>query len=77
MKNSSMDIDEKTRISLWAVIASVPIMVGGLLWLTAIDAKATAAKEDLSGVKVMMERQFERLQSIDSRLNRIEGKLNQ
>lgn len=44
-------IDDKTRISLFAVICSLPFLVGGIIWLTSIDAKATQARDDIQGLK--------------------------
>ncbi len=79
MKSSSQmtaTIDDKTKISLFAVVVCIPFLVGGILWLSSVDSKASAAAEDLKTTKALMQMQFERLQSIDNRLSRIEGSLN-
>lgn len=75
MKNDDMTIDEKTRISLYAVAACVPVLIGGIVWLTAIDAKASAASKDLDSSRKILETFESKLESIDNRLSRIEGKL--
>ena len=49
-----MDITDKTKVSLFAVLVSVPVLVGGIVWLTTIDAKASGAQEELKGVKEML-----------------------
>jgi len=40
-----MNLNDKTTISLWAVIASLPFIIGAIMWLTSVDAKATKAAE--------------------------------
>lgn len=40
-----MKLDDKTTISLWAVIASLPFIIGAIMWLSSVDAKATKAAE--------------------------------
>lgn len=40
-----MKLDERTTISLWAALASLPFIVGAIFWLTSVDAKATKAAE--------------------------------
>ena len=40
-----MKLDDKTTISLYAVLASLPFIVGAIMWLTSVDAKATKAAE--------------------------------
>jgi hypothetical protein len=40
-----MKLDDKTTIPLWAVIASLPFIVGAIMWLASVDAKATKAAE--------------------------------
>lgn len=40
-----MKLDERTTISLWAALASLPFIIGALMWLTSVDAKATKAAE--------------------------------
>lgn len=40
-----MRLDDKTTVSLWAVVASLPFLVGAIFWLSSVDAKATKAAE--------------------------------
>ncbi len=63
-----MVIDDKTKISLYAVACSLPFLVGAILWLTSIDEKASAAQSELQSARVL-------LQKMDERLSRIEGAL--
>lgn len=43
MSTTTMVINDKTNISLFAVLCSLPFLVGAILWLASVDAKATAA----------------------------------
>jgi hypothetical protein len=60
-----VDIDEKTNVPLFAVAAALPFLIGGLLWLTSIDAKATFARDQITGV-------IEMLRDVRERVIRIE-----
>ncbi len=40
-----MNINDKTTIPLFAALLSLPVIIGGILWLTSVDAKATKAAE--------------------------------
>jgi hypothetical protein len=73
MAPKSVTIDDKTQISLYAVIGCIPILVGGLIWLTNIDAKASAAQIDLQNTKELLKQALTKLEKIDSRLSHIEG----
>lgn len=42
-----MTIDDKTKISLYAVMVSLPAIVGAIIWLTTVDNKASAAQDQL------------------------------
>lgn len=44
------EINEKTRVQLFAVIGALPFLIGGIIWLTTIDAKASTAEEKIKGV---------------------------
>lgn len=63
-----MMIDDRTKVSLYAVACALPFLVGGILWLASIDAKASAAQDELKNSRAWLE-------SIDTRLSHIEGKL--
>lgn len=43
-----MKLDDKTTIPLFAYIASIPFLVGGILWLATIHAKANNAEMKLN-----------------------------
>lgn len=63
------DIDEKTKIPLFAVIGALliggPVLVGGIYWLSSIDQKASASQQELNGLKPMVK-------DIEDRVIRIE-----
>lgn len=40
-----MKLDERTTISIYAVLASLPFIIGAIFWLSSVDAKATKAAE--------------------------------
>ena len=40
-----MNITSKTTVQFYAVMASIPFIIGAILWLTSVDAKATKAAE--------------------------------
>lgn len=44
-------IDDKTDIPMFAVLLALPTIVGGVVWLTSIDAKASASQDELQGVR--------------------------
>lgn len=47
----SQRIDEKTDVKLFAVIASLPFVIGFIFWLSSVDAKATKAAENAELIK--------------------------
>lgn len=49
-----MNIDEKTKISLFWVLASLPVLIGGILWLTSIDSNASAAQAQIQELRPMV-----------------------
>ena len=40
-----MNLNDKTTIPLVAALAALPFIIGTILWLTSIDAKATKGAE--------------------------------
>jgi hypothetical protein len=40
-----MNLNEKTSVSLFAALASLPFIIGAIFWLASVDAKATKAAE--------------------------------
>ncbi len=63
-----MRIDDKTHINLYAVLASVPFLIGGIVWLTTIDAKAQAAQNELEKLRPLVQDIRERVIRIDESL---------
>lgn len=47
-------IDEKTKISLFAVVCSVPFLIAGILWLASVDATAKSADEEVKALRPMI-----------------------
>lgn len=71
-----MDIDERTRIPLFAVLVSLPVFLGGILWLTAIDTKASNAEASNQRQDEKIEESQKLLLDIRERVIRIEEKLD-
>lgn len=46
-----MQLDDKSTVNLFAALATAPFIIGGVLWLTSIDAKATKAVENAELIK--------------------------
>lgn len=63
-----MKIDEKTHINLYAALASIPFLIGGIVWLTTIDGKAQAAQEELNRLRPIVQEIRERVIRIDEEL---------
>lgn len=61
-------IDDKTTVSLFAVLGAAPVIVGGILWLSSINSKADEALKKGDSCTIL-------LQKVDRRLIRIETKL--
>lgn len=69
-----MVIDEKSRVSLFAVLSAIPFIVGGMIWLTTIDAKATTSQAELKGVREMLQDVRERVIRIEVQVKEKEPK---
>ena len=63
-------IDEKTKISLFAVAVAIPFLVGGIIWLTTIETKASAAQNDLRDLRPVVEEIRDRVIRIEEQLKR-------
>jgi hypothetical protein len=48
------DVNEKTRIPLFATLCALPFLVGAVIWLTTIDSKASAAQEQIRGLRELL-----------------------
>lgn len=71
-EEKSVTLDEKTRVQLFAVLASVPVLVGAVSWITAIYLKAEASESKLEKQEQKIEAQYLLLQDIRDRVIRIE-----
>lgn len=70
-------IDEKTSVSLFAVLCSLPFVVGAILWLSAVDQKASAANaklDEMSNVKELIQDVRERVIRIEQRQKDLSAK---
>lgn len=65
-----MDITEKTKVPLFAVLVSLPVLVGGILWLATIDSKASGAQEELKGLKTMVSEILVRVIRIEEQIKK-------
>lgn len=54
MAGNLTEITDKTRVPLFAALGVLPILFGGMIWLTSIDSKASSAKEQLTELKPML-----------------------
>lgn len=72
---SSMKLDERTTIPLFAVLTSLPLLVGGILWLTNIDAKASQALTGFEKQEVQTGEQSKLLHEVRDSVIRIEERL--
>lgn len=74
-----MNLNEKTTIPLWAVIASIPAVIGGIMWLSFIaytsNSSASQITEIKSESKELNKEVRMQLIQINDRLTRIETKL--
>lgn len=69
------DIDEKTKVPLFAVLASIPILVGGIIWLTAIYAQVVEATRINAVQDETLKDQGKILIDIQERVIRIEERV--
>lgn len=69
-----MDINDRTKIPLFAVMASMPVLAGGLVWLSVIYFKADAAEQYNIKQDLKIETQMSLLLDIRDRVIRIEEK---
>lgn len=82
-----MNIDERTKIPLFATLVTLPILAGVCLWAGALSTRVdadearldrivTAIKEDRSALKEYTTMQLKYSLEIRDKVNRIEGYLN-
>lgn len=71
-----MDLSEKTKIPLFAVLAALPILAGFIFWLSTIYAMASDAHRDNQLQDEKIEQTRELLLEIRERTIRIEEKIS-
>jgi sensor domain CHASE-containing protein len=75
-----MNLNEKTTIPIWAVFASIPALVGGIMWLSFIAYTSNTSASEIADIKLESKEinKEVRLQliQINDRLTRIETKLD-
>jgi len=53
-----MDIDEQTKVPLFVIVGSIaftlPLLVGMIMWLTTINEKASAAQNEIKGMRELV-----------------------
>lgn len=64
-----MDLNEKTKIPLFAVLVSLPFVVGFIFWLSTVASDASAAKSETSSIRELVLDIRERIVRIETRLN--------
>lgn len=75
-EEKQVTLDEKTRVQLFAVLASIPVFVGAVAWITGIYLKAEASETRLEKQEQKIEAQYLLLQDIRDRVIRIEEHQN-
>lgn len=63
-------LDEKSKIPLFAVICALPFIVGVVIWLANLDAKATAAIIESKSLKEIVLDIHDRVIRIEEHLKR-------
>jgi hypothetical protein len=67
------NIDDKTRVQLFAVLSVVPVIVGFVAWLTMVYVKAEAAEKINEKQDAKLEAQYMLLIDIRDRVIKIEA----
>lgn len=69
------EINEKTRINLFAVMVLIPSLLGGMFWLTSIWAGVEEARHQVAKHELELSKQGDVLLDIRDRLTKIEEHL--
>lgn len=77
MAVGSNNIDEQTRISLFAALGLLPIIAGGVFWLASVDARAQENQARTERIVAKIIKDGDLLLDIRDRLARIEEQLKQ
>jgi hypothetical protein len=70
-------IDSKTTVEVFAVIASIPILIGAVAWISMVAYDVAQAKTEIKEVKTAQNKNQDILVEIRDRVIRIETKLEQ
>lgn len=65
-----MNIDHRAKVSLYAALSALPFLIGGIMWLTTVDNKATAAQNELNILKQLLLDVRERVIRIEEQVKR-------
>lgn len=68
------NIDNKTKIELYAVLGGLPVIIGFIFWISVIYQKVDAHEKDINQLKVNEEKQIDLLIDIRERIIRLETK---
>jgi hypothetical protein len=69
------NLTHRTTIPLFAALASIPLLIGGILWLTSIDAKAERALDQNINLKETVLTVSSEIKEMRDSLKRVEIKL--
>lgn len=62
-------LDEKTKVSLFAVLASLPFLVAAIIWIAGINTKAEAAQSEIDSLRPIVMMMKDTLIRIDENVN--------
>lgn len=68
-------LDSRTTIPLYAVVSTVPFLLGAILWLTNVDAKASTSLAETKDVKETLSQVQKILWQVQRSQIRMEAKL--
>lgn len=71
-----MELNEKTSIRLWSVLASVPVVVGFIFWLSFIAYGADKNSKDIEKLKDAKDAQYQILMDIRTDVAIIKERIN-
>lgn len=71
-----MEINDRTRIQLFAVLAAVPVFVGFVFWISMIYFKVEAAEKMNERQEVKLDSQMNVLLDIRDKVTRVEERLD-
>ena len=71
-----MQINDKTTIPLWSVIASIPLLVGSIFWISYIAYTSNANSTQITDLQKSKEEQYRLLIDIKSDVLIIKERVN-